>query len=56
MGFCLVCVKVLGAASSVIDFVATHPYPVFGWDYMDYVNGTYPTLQVSQIPTHSEHA
>ena len=38
--------QVLGAASSVIDFVAVHPYPVYGWDYLDYVNGTSSNLQV----------
>jgi hypothetical protein len=37
--------QVLGAASSVIDFVAVHPYPVYGWDYLDYVNGSSSNLQ-----------
>jgi hypothetical protein len=42
-----VLVQVLGASSSVVDFVATHPYPVYGWDYLDYLAGKAPNLQVS---------
>lgn len=42
-------VQVLGAASSAIDFVAVHPYPVYGWDYLDYVNGTSSNLQAGII-------
>ena len=41
-----VLLQVLGAASSVVDFVATHPYPVNGWDYLDYVAGNAPNFQV----------
>ena len=41
--------QVLGAASSAIDFVATHPYPVYGWDYSDYLSGNYPNLQQGVI-------
>ena len=41
--------QVLGASSSVVDFVATHPYPVYGWDYLDYVAGKAPNLQVSAL-------
>ena len=40
-------VQVLGAASSAIDFLAVHPYPVYGWDYLDYVNGQSSNLQAS---------
>ena len=42
-------VQVLGAASSAIDFLAVHPYPVLGWDYLDYVNGRASNLQVRLI-------
>lgn len=42
--YCLLS-QVLGASSSVIDFIATHPYPVYGWDYMDYVAGKASNLQ-----------
>ena len=41
--------QVLGASSSAVDFVATHPYPVYGWDYLDYVAGRAPNLQVSAL-------
>ena len=37
--------QVLGAASSAVDFLAVHPYPVYGWDYLDYVNGRSSNLQ-----------
>ncbi|EIE20640.1 hypothetical protein COCSUDRAFT_57209 [Coccomyxa subellipsoidea C-169] len=41
--------QVLGAASSSIDFLAAHPYPVYGWDYSDYLSGNYPNLQQGVI-------
>lgn len=39
--------QVLSASSSVVDFVAIHPYPVYGWDFLDYSAGRAPNLQVS---------
>ena len=45
-----VLVQVLKAASSAIDFLAVHPYPVYGWDYLDYVNGHSANLQVRFPP------
>ena len=33
-----------------MDFVAIHPYPVYGWDFLDYSAGRAPNLQVSNLP------
>lgn len=49
MAFLCESLQVLGAASSAVDFVATHPYPVYGWDYGDYISGNYPNLQQGVI-------
>jgi len=45
-GQCLLS-QVLSASSAVVDFVAIHPYPVYGWDFLDYSAGRAPNLQVS---------
>ena len=43
--------QVLGAASSVISFIAAHPYPIYNWNFLDYVAGNYSNLQAGTLCT-----